>query len=477
VPADAGDPVSLSGRHALSERETFLPGEVMRQTNDGHEVPPAACAECVTEKHSPSRFRETKMNSTLRFALLTAFLLLVLGVGPAYAGPSPVDGTAQSDGGPSNVFQTALFALGEVDLSTLGVSATELLTVGPQLTLTSSTGGDMLIVDDDGLDCPNRDFMFIQAAVNAASPGDKIKVCRGSYMEQVTIGSGKDGLTLFSEAAFQAVIRAPLVMADQKAIVRVTEAQDVTIRHFTITGPGAGGCDSIRYGVRVDTRGSALITDNHITEIHDTPFGGCQNGIGVDVGRELVDGPTSGTATVVHNLIDKYQKAGVLVDSSGSSGEVAYNEIIGAGPLVAPPAPAQNGIQVSRTAHGDVHHNKVSQNLSRGDTDATGILLYSDPLVRVHHNDVFLNGSGIGICDVEGTATVSYNNSRQNINGIHAYTAPFCPTARNLISYNKAFENFTDCRDDTIPTPNSWVKDLGRTENQAGLCKDAGPKP
>ena len=58
-------------------------------------------------------------------------------------------------------------------------------------------------------------------------------------------------------------------MTDPKAIVRVNGAQDVTIRHFTITGPGGGGCDSIRYGVRVDGDGSALITDNHITEIRD----------------------------------------------------------------------------------------------------------------------------------------------------------------------------------------------------------------
>ena len=127
----------------------------------------------------------------------------------------------------------------------------------------------MLIVDD-GLDCPNAEYMTIQAAVNAATPGDKIKVCRGTYMEQVTIPAGKNGITLFSEPALQAVIKAPLAMLDPKAIVRVSASQNVTIRHFTITGPGGGDCDSIRWGVRVDSGGSALITDNHITEIRDT---------------------------------------------------------------------------------------------------------------------------------------------------------------------------------------------------------------
>lgn len=329
----------------------------------------------------------------------------------------------------------------------------------------------MLIVDD-GLDCPNWEYATIQEAVDAADPGDTIKVCRGVYMEQVTIPAEKDGLTLFAEAALQAVIKAPPVMFDAKAIVRVQGALDVTIRHFTITGPGSLAGNSIRYGVFVDGGGSALITDNHITEIHDTPFSGSQNGIAVAVGRNLPpDGPTTGTATVVHNLIDKYQKGGVLVDNADSSAEVAYNEVVGAGPT---PVIAQNGIQVSRGAHGDVHHNKVSRNFYTGADEATGMLLFSDPVVRVHHNDVFLNEAGIALWFASaGTVEVSYNNSRSNFDGIVA----FAPTSDNLIAYNKAFENtMYDCRDDTEPTPNRWVKDLGRTENQPGLCKQAGPQ-
>jgi len=331
----------------------------------------------------------------------------------------------------------------------------------------------MLIVDD-GLDCPNRQYMTIQAAVDDAMPGDKIKVCPGTYMEQVTIPAGKDGLTLFAEAAFQAFIKAPLVMTDPKAIVRVNGAQDVTISHFTITGPGTA-CNSIRYGVFVDGGGSALITDNHITEIRDSATNGCQNGLGVAVGRQLApDGPTTGSATVVHNLIDKYQKGGVLVDNDGSSAEVAYNEVVGAGPTV---FIGQNGIQVSRKADVDVHHNKVSQNVYTPPGDeVTGILLYSDPNARVHHNDVFLNEVGIALYIVAGTAEVSYNNSRNNVSGDGAGIRAYVPTSGNLIAYNKAFENGIDCVDDTDPTANNWLKDLGRTENQPGLCKQAGPQ-
>jgi hypothetical protein len=53
----------------------------------------------------------------------------------------------------------------------------------------------------------------------------------------------------------------------------------------------------------------------------------------------------------------------------------------------------------------------------------------------------------------------------------------------NVIAYNKSFENGRfDCADNSTGPYNApalvgnrWVKDLGRTENRAGLCKQAGP--
>jgi hypothetical protein len=422
------------------------------------------------------------MKSVRRFALWSTLVLVVAlaAAAQAVAGPSPPDGPTSTSTLTGPIYITAPFALGEVDLSSLGVSPTELLTVGP-IPSSSTTPGN-LIVDNDLLDCPNAQYTSIQAAVDDAVPGDKIKVCRGVYMEQVTIPAGKDRLTLFSVPDLQAVIMAPPVMLDVKAIVRVSGAQDVTLRHFTITGPGDGICDSIRYGVRVDNGGSALITDNHITEIRDLlsmgNLSGCQNGHGVNVGRQLDS--TSGTATVVHNLIDKYQKGGVFVDNGGSSAEVAYNEVVGVGPTT---VIAQNGIAVGRQAHGNVHHNKVSQNVySPSGTEATGMLYFRDPMVRAHHNDVFLNEDGIGLfTSTTGGIEVSYNNSRNNLeDGIIV----FDQSSGHLIAYNKAFENGRfDCADNSTGPYNSpalvanrWVKDLGRTENKQGLCKQAGPQ-
>src|SRR6185503_8845192 len=44
-----------------------------------------------------------------------------------------------------------------------------------------------LVVNSDSTDCPNSDFTSIQAAVQAARPGDKILVCPGTYTEAVLV--------------------------------------------------------------------------------------------------------------------------------------------------------------------------------------------------------------------------------------------------------------------------------------------------
>ena len=117
--------------------------------------------------------------------------------------------------------------------------------------------------------------------------------------------------------------------------------QNVTILGFTISGPGPGPCGSLHYGVRVDSSGSANILGNHITEIRDNPFSGCQNGVAVRVGR-FVDG-TTGSAKIIGNVIDNYQKNGPTVDNEGSYAEIAHNRVLGVGPT---PLIGQNGIQV-----------------------------------------------------------------------------------------------------------------------------------
>lgn len=231
----------------------------------------------------------------------------------------------------------------------------------------------------------NAQYMTIQAAVTAAAPGDHIKVCPGTYPEQVRIPAGKDGISLQGNgnprdanqpANQQTVIKAPPAMVSPKSIVEVSQSQNVKIMGFTISGPGDGGCDSIEEGVRVDQGGSADIEQNHITQIEDTPPGGCQNGVGIQVGRNAES--TTGTATIKNNTIDQYQKGGIVVDNTGSSADIENNLVLGQGTAIA--KIAANGIQISRGATAKVANNTVAGNQyslaeSTG-TESIGILLY-----------------------------------------------------------------------------------------------------
>jgi parallel beta-helix repeat protein len=355
-------------------------------------------------------------------------------------------------------------------------------------------------VDDNKAECKKAPFTSIQAAVTAASPGDSIKVCPGTYTEQVRIT--KDGIKLESRNPLAAIIKAPPVMSDPKAIVEINGATDVTVRDFTITGPGGGPCDSLRYGVLVggpaNDPTSAEIRHNHITRITDSPPGGCQNGNAVQVGRQFTS--LVGTADVVDNTIDAYQKTGAAVDGPGSSANVRNNTIVGLGAVS---FIAQNGVQVSRSAVGNVDHNTITDNLYSPQTFASaGVLLFgADPRTDVEHNTVRRTDEGFYLTGQNG-GTVSHNESTNNTfdgygltdgttnmtvdhnvgdsNGFDGvYAGP--DTSENTIAQNHLANNAEhDCHDDsTGPHPpgvaNIWFNNKGVTENKPGLCK--GDKP
>jgi parallel beta-helix repeat protein len=295
---------------------------------------------------------------------------------------------------------------------TLGLSlviAIALSLVTTANTATASGGTTRWVNDNDpngplfggppGTSCNDPGYATIQAAVNAAGPGDRIYVCPGTYPEQVVIaGPGKNDIQLRSTSVWQAIIRAPLVMVPDgllfsNTIVRVEGAQRVQILAFTISGPGPTPCGSLHFGVKVVGGGSADIFGNHITHVRDDPFSGCQNGVAVQVGRAAE--MAFGTARIVGNVIDDYQKNGITIDSAGSYAEIAYNRVVGAGPTI---VTAQNGNQVSRGARATLRHNFISSNDYLGPPDAavaTGVLLFQSGVVSVDRNTVNLNDVGV----------------------------------------------------------------------------------
>src|SRR5262249_35101804 len=155
----------------------------------------------------------------------------------------------------------------------------------------------------------------------------------------------------------------------------------------------------------IENGGSAQIEGNHITHIQDPVFGGRQDGFGIEVGRSVVGPggvPTTGAAEIDNNVIDDYQKGGVVVSNTGSGAWIHDNSVRGAGPTG---AIAQNGIEISDGAQGRIEDNCVSGNVFASPTQpaqfaAAGILVFQpDDHVRVEGNTVAQNDVGIWILD------------------------------------------------------------------------------
>ena len=288
--------------------------------------------------------------------------------------------------------------------------------------------------DPPGRSCNKPGYPTIQSAVDTAAPGDRINVCPGTYTEEVTIPAGKDDIVLRSVRFWAAVIKAPPVMlGPTQSIVRVNGARDVTILAFTITGPGGGPCDSLRYGVRVDDGGSADILANHITQIHDTPFSECPNGIAVQVGErnEL----TVGSARILGNAIDTYQRNGPRVSNEGSFAEIAYNRIFGVGPTMVRP---QNGVSVTGGATATVRHNFIAGNIFAQQTiHSTGIILFQSGQVTVDHNTLTSNDTGVGMFEpAPGSATTHNRVRASTFDGVS-----LAPANGHRVAFNKVDEN------------------------------------
>jgi pectin methylesterase-like acyl-CoA thioesterase len=87
-------------------------------------------------------------------------------------------------------------------------------------------------------------YPSIQSAVNAANPGDTVKVRPGTYAEQISIDKN---LTLTGAGAGSTIIRAPGTLLPGEigtnSIVEIFGGASVTMSRLTVSGPGSGTCD------------------------------------------------------------------------------------------------------------------------------------------------------------------------------------------------------------------------------------------
>jgi hypothetical protein len=144
------------------------------------------------------------------------------------------------------------------------------------------SGGPVLVVDDDGAQCPTP-YTTISAAVAAAAPGTTINVCPGTYTESPTIDKslvlrstgGRDVTTiqLLPSGSPGATYTGAVFVNDPAA--------DVTIDGFSIIGHDAVGSGLANSNILIRTANSVTVTNSRMRIGAPGTGGNGDDGIGV----------------------------------------------------------------------------------------------------------------------------------------------------------------------------------------------------
>lgn len=209
-----------------------------------------------------------------------------------------------------------------------------------------------LAVDDDGAQCPAAEYTKVQAAVDAAAPGDTIAICPGIYVE----GSGSTGsnaltitksLTLKGAGADLVAIepkrstptggqiaeskmdirngRGDIIAANGDPAAPIT----VNISGVTVNGNGVFAEAGIVYldaqGELVRDRVTHIVTSISISA-YELLGGYRSNQYGYGIAQVTAAAtPPAGAAprplVIDHTRVDEYNKVGILI--SGATGEVS----------------------------------------------------------------------------------------------------------------------------------------------------------
>jgi nitrous oxidase accessory protein NosD len=268
--------------------------------------------------------------------------------------------------------------------------------------------GAHLVVDDDKVECPNAGFTHIQDAINVASAGDHIRICKGTYVEQLTIRKALDidadsGAVLMPSIMKQNTIS----LFDGAAIataILVVDTTDVSISGLTVDGVnnGISECAPDLEGITFQNASGSIQRAAVRNFKLGAGLGGCQSGTGL-----FVQSGAGGISRVAIEdcTIHDFQKNGITANEIGTTAFVRRNVVTGIGPTA---AIAQNGIQIGFGAGGAITKNNVTNNLfspcttvSTCTTVATNILVEQSDGVEVSGNRagisqvaIFVNGNG-----------------------------------------------------------------------------------
>lgn len=302
--------------------------------------------------------------------------------------------------------------------------------------------GHTLLVDDDKVQCPSATFTSIQAAVLAASSGDKINVCPGTYHEQVKITKrltvqgiavANQNLAVIMPTGTLANSSSLTTSAPIAAIVLVDGTGKVNLNNLTIDGStnGLGGCGINLVGIYY--RNSSGDIDNvAVRNIKLAPADfGCQSGLGIFV--QSGNGKKS-RVDISDSSIHDYQKGGITANEAGTEVSISGNAVTGIGPT---PQIAQNGIQVAFGAKGTVSDNSVINHVYSLCASSANCSFTSSNILIFNANSVKVSGNNLGNSQVN----VYYQGNRGDVSNNTIFQSPIFDGIDLIGNQNKAIGN------------------------------------
>jgi nitrous oxidase accessory protein NosD len=266
-----------------------------------------------------------------------------------------------------------------------------------------------------------RDYPTIQAAINAANPGDTIKVLPGTYTEQIVIT--KD-LKIIGSGAKSTVIKAPAVLnpspflpfPGRANIVDIFSEAKVVIKGLTITGPSGAICPGLA-GVRV--------TDSSTLGLDYSSIKGCtREGMLVGLSPTLPTGPQVGHATVSNTEITQYRLVGIQAGGPDTTIKLSRSSLVAAN---APEVEGQVGVVIAFGAKGIISNNRVSGNICNHPSCGP------DFLNQVQGTAIFAVAAASG-------SSITNNVISNNDLGIAvALNSGCCEVDRNILKNNRFF--------------------------------------
>lgn len=364
-----------------------------------------------------------------------------------------------------------------------------------------------LVVDDDHVQCPDAAYTTIQAAVDAASAGDTVQVCPGTYAEGVAVAKA---LTIVGPAAGSSA--AP----DCAAGAAADPARDAVVTAGTAFSLQASNIDLSGFVLSGNTVGVATSGGESGYTITDDVFSANQDGIqlatsgvsasdvagncfrgqsrsgihseGVPVHNARIHGNAFVSNTGWGMFLGQFAYGNpivyvdhVVISGNTGSGDGRFLELPGATNVVVDGNTAsgeQTGIFL---ANNNVGTQVTNNTLSDG---STGIYISSiGPFGGLSNSGLLVSGNHVsrmadhGISTEAGASmlnsTVTGNTVTDGAaNGIWIADG----SSSNTLTANTLLRNGAyDCRDDTTGagtagTANTWSDNRAGTESKPGLC-------